>query len=75
MNIPGVTTKTPYKPKDYKPVVHNWAPTERMIPGGVMKLHACTACVPAHMKAYDLELSSTESFQGAQEYEARSIRT
>jgi hypothetical protein len=58
--------------KGYKTVKHDWQPTERMIPGGVLKLFACTSCVPAHLKAYDLEIRRPNALQGEIEYEQRS---
>lgn len=73
MNLAGVRVKRSYTPAA-PPVPHNWAPTERMIPGGMLKLHACTACKPAHVKAYDMEISSPEARQGQNEYQAKSQR-
>lgn len=50
---------------------HDWQPTERQIPGAILKLHGCKVCREPHVKAYDMEVTSRESFKGRWEYEER----
>jgi hypothetical protein len=43
--------------KEGAPKNHNWQPTQRKIPGALLKLHACTIHKPAHVKAYYMEIT------------------